>query len=434
METLSSQVAQLRQLQLLRFIIIVLQSLALAAGYPYLEHSQQWWLSLLIGAQWCVVLLTQLRLWRGRGFALPEDTELLWHLVLDCLLLTALLYLAGGATNPFVSYYLVPIAVSAATLSIRSTALLTLACLLAYSALMFYFQPLQVFVPPDINTGHIMLHGDQHSMHMMSAEQPNWHIMGMWLNFGLSALLITWFVTRMASTLRVQQAELAAIREQRLRDDQLLGIATLAAGTVHELGTPLSTLAILAEDLTQQGAAPAALQEDLALLARQVERCKQIVQNLSRAAAQQHSGVLQKIPAADYVRDVLTHWQLLQPAVPLTMYPAPLPVTIRADATLEQALINLLNNAAEASPQGIEAGAGLNAANELYFTIRDFGAGVMLAPEQAGKPFVSTRGEGRGLGLFLARAAVQRLGGRVTLEPHPRGGTLTTVILPIEPA
>jgi len=412
-------------LQILRLVMALLQSLALLAGYRYLDALQQQWLPLWILLVWAVLCATQFFNPRFQ----TEERTLLIHLVVDCLLLTAMLYLAGGATNPFVSYYLVPIAVSAATLSIRSTALLTTACLLAYSVLMFYFQPLEILSPHDMHAGHVMLHGDQHSMQMIPAAQPNWHIMGMWLNFGLSALLITWFVTRMASTLRAQQAELAAIREQRLRDDQLLGIATLAAGTVHELATPLSTMAILTEDLKISTREDKNISGDMALLVEQVKRCQAIVQNLSRSAAQQQSGSLQKISMTNYFRDVLTHWQLLQPGVPLKIHSEAPQGFIRTDSTLEQALINLLNNAAEASPQGIEVTTTRSVFGEGYFIIRDFGAGVQLSADQLGKPFVSTRGEGHGLGLFLSRAAIERLGGQVKLETHPEGGSVTTVIL-----
>lgn len=418
----------IQSLQILRLVMALLQSLALLVGYRYLNELQQQWLLVWVALVWAVLCATQF----FKPFFQTEERTLLIHLVIDCFLLTVMLYLAGGATNPFVSYYLVPIAVSAATLSIRSTAFLTAACLLAYSGLMFYFQPLQILSPHDMHAGHVMLHGDQHSMQMIPAEQPNWHIMGMWLNFGLSALLITWFVTRMASALRLREAELFAIREQRLRDDQLLGVATLAAGTVHELATPLSTMAILTEELKVATREDKNLAGDMALLAEQVERCKQIVQNLSRSAAQQQSGELQQVNARDYFRDVLTHWQLLQAVVPVKIHDTQITGTVRTDATLEQALINLLNNGAEASPRGIEVAITCPVSGKVHFTIRDFGAGIQLSPEQLGKPFVSTRGEGRGLGLFLSRAAIERLGGQVKLESHPDGGSVTAVILALE--
>jgi two-component system sensor histidine kinase RegB len=348
-----------------------------------------------------------------------------------CIVLTVVLYLNGGATNPFVSLYLVPIAIAAATLSIRFTISLTVFCLLVYSLLMFYYQPLQHLSPHDeMMTRQIILHGDEHQMHMMPNEGPNWHVIGMWLNFGLSALLITWFVTRMAHSLRIQAAELSAVREKQLRDEQLLAIATLAAGTLHELGTPLATMTLLTEDLNHGAKNNPELARDATLLAEQVARCKLILQNLAQAA-EQPSGQLQRVAVNDYLGKVLNHWQLLKPGVALKRELQFTPVFIHADNTLEQALINLLNNAAEASPKGIEVSVQENkTANTLIIRIRDYGAGVSLAAEQLGKPFVSTRGSGRGLGLFLSNAAIERLGGQIQLAAHSEGGTFTTIVLP----
>src|SRR5690606_5688492 len=235
----------IQSLQVLRLIMALVQTAALAAGYPYLDNLQQQLLPLCVSLPWLVLALTRTL----PPLQVENERRMLLHLLTDCALLTAMLYLAGGATNPFVSWYLVPIAIAAATLPIRSTALLTGLCLLAYPVLMTSYLPLAILSPQqEVLALHDMAGGElshpQHAMHLAMDSGVNWHLAGMWLNFGLSALLITWFVTRMAAELRHQQAELAAIREQHLRDAQLLGIVTLAAGTVHELATRLSTMAI----------------------------------------------------------------------------------------------------------------------------------------------------------------------------------------------
>jgi two-component system sensor histidine kinase RegB len=107
---------------------------------------------------------------------------------------------------------------------------------------------------------------------------------------------------------------------------------------------------------------------------------------------------------------------------------------IAVDRTLGQALTNLLDNAADASPSGIEV-AGQWSGVELVLAIRDHGPG--LTPEAAGKagtPFFTTKqDDGMGLGLYLARLILERFGGSVVLENHPRGGTLTRVRLPLKP-
>ena len=343
------------------------------------------------------------------------------------IVLTGLLYLNGGATNPFVSLYLVPIAISAATLSVRFTVALAAFCLLAYSLLMFHYQPLQFLSP----SHEMVLNSEQHSMHMTTDNPVNWHVVGMWLNFVLSTLLISYFVLRMARALRSQDAELSAIREKQLRDEQLLGIATLAAGTLHELGTPLATMTLLTEGLTSNAAGNAAIADDAKLLAEQLARCRTIVHSLARAA-EQPSDQLQRAPLASYLNKVLGDWHLLQPAIPVQKHFEHARSFIRLDSTLEQALINLLNNAAEASPNGIDISVRETAMNDtVTIAILDHGSGISLDAESIGKPFASTRGPGRGLGLFLSNATVERLGGKVMLQSNSSGGTLTTVTLPV---
>lgn len=350
------------------------------------------------------------------------------HLVLFavCILLTLVLYLQGGATNPFVSLYLVPVAISAAILSVRFTLALAVFCLLAYSLLMFFYEPLQLLSP-----NHELLPAGEHQGHHMGADAGiNWHLWGMWVNFVLSTLLITYFVVRMARTVRTQQAELTAIRERQLRDEQLVGIATLAAGTLHELGTPLATMTLLADDLKVAAQRAPEIAEDAQLISEQLARCKVILQSLARAA-EQPSDQPRRVVVSEYLDSVLVKWQLLMPGVPLRRSAAGEHAAITVDSTFEQALINLLNNAAEASPAGIELSVSEDArAHVVSISIRDHGEGIRVDKDRLGKPFASTRGQGRGLGLFLSNATVERLGGEVTLQAHPGGGTLTTITLP----
>lgn len=133
--------------------------------------------------------------------------------------MSVLLYLTGGASNPLVSYYLVPVSIAAATLARQlswAVAGLAFAC---YSLLLVWYRPVAALAPA-------MHHGD-----------VNLHVLGMWANFAVSAGLISYFLVNMATELRRQQQHLTRQREEQLRDEQLLGIATLAAGAAHELGT-----------------------------------------------------------------------------------------------------------------------------------------------------------------------------------------------------
>lgn len=80
----------------------------------------------------------------------------------------------------------------------------------------------------------------------------NLHVSGMWFTFVLSTVLIAWFIVRMSHSIRQRDKELAEAREQALCNEQIIALGTLAAGAAHELGTPLSTMAVIAGELQQE--------------------------------------------------------------------------------------------------------------------------------------------------------------------------------------
>lgn len=402
----------LRRLLSIRAIVLALQALALIWATSLDASALALGpLTSLLGLYTFLALGTA---WRLRQPWRVTDAELLGQLLADVLLLSLLLYWSGGSTNPFVSCYLVPLSIAAAVLPRGFTWCLTALCIGAYTLMLFYYQPLAWLAPSHQHHG--------------GGLSP--HIIGMWASFSMSALLITYFVSRMAEALRIRDAQLAQEREARLREEQLLGLGALAAGTAHELGTPLAGVCVLAADLQDELADHPTLAEDARLLVQQADSCRHILQNLARAAEPLRRGERQRLPAADYLATVLDHWQLLRPDARCALHVRS-SGTIEVDATLEQALINLLNNAFEASEDGIEL--QLDASpDQVVISVLDRGPG--LSPDiasQAGQPFTSTKGDGRGLGLFLANASIERLGGLVSRQQREGGGTCTRVRLPI---
>jgi two-component system sensor histidine kinase RegB len=133
-----------------------------------------------------------------------------------------------------------------------------------------------------------------------------------------------------------------------------------------------------------------------------------------------------------WLDEALHRWHLMRPESTYRFQlvgDGPVP-TLAPPPDLTQALLNLLNNAADACPVGLEVSLDWNPEN-IFISIRDHGAGVPLAiAEQIGKPFFTTKGKGFGLGLFLSKASVTRAGGSVRLYSHEEGGTLTELRLP----
>lgn len=401
------------RLILIRLLVLLAQSLSVMGAYVSGWFPLPWApLLLTLGISALASIVTLLRLSRRWPVT---DFEYGLQLCFDMLIHSILLYYSGGPTNPFVSYYLVPLTIAAATLPWFYTAVLGGFAVAAYSVLLLWYEPLNAFVLP-VSRGSI-----------------NLHTIGMWLNLAMSAGLISLFVVRMAAALRQHAERLAERREQSMRDTQLLGIASVAAGAAHELSTPLSTMSVLLKDLRSDYPDPQ-LQEDLALLQEQVKLCKDSLQHMVRSAEQSRLQPSRPEVADVWLKGLLTRWQLMRPEaswqwMPLPSGPVP---CLQSSPELGQAVLNLLNNAADACLEGIEISLSWDS-RRLILKIRDYGPGVPLhVAEQLGTAFVTTKGKkGFGLGLFLSQAAVERTGGSVRLYNQEGGGTLSEVILPI---
>ena len=202
------------------------------------------------------------------------------QLVVDVILMTIILYRTGGSTNPFVSWYLVPLTIAAATLRIGFTASLALLTLAAYSFLLFRYIPFAPFGGMQLSQGEMLMPDNPHAHHQMMLQSTqsngveeagfNLHIFGMWLNFVLSAGLITFFVSRMSHALREQDKKLAEQHEHLLQREQVVSLGALAAGAAHELGTPLSTMTVIARDIEDELPEDSPLREDVVMLRRQL--------------------------------------------------------------------------------------------------------------------------------------------------------------------
>ena len=406
----SSAVINLRRLLGLR--AITLAGLGLTLWFAVARLGMPLPVPPLTGVLTGMLLLSLATLWRLRRAWPVRDRELFVQLLLDAAVLTALFYFSGGSTNPFVMLYLLPLAIAAAAALpagyVWGMAGVTTAC---YTALLAWHVPLP------------------HSAQAHDADF-GMHVLGMWLGFVLSAALIAWFAVKMAATVRERDRTLAAMRENALRHERVLALGTLATGAAHELGTPLSTMAVLVKDIAPEQGISA---DKLGILRTQIARCKEILASLSAAAGQVRAESGQSLALDAWLRELTERWLALRPGVNARQHfegtqPAP---RVLAELTLAQAITNILNNAADASPDSVEIDARWSA-DELVLEIADRGAG--LTPEvqaSVGAPFLTTKSDGLGLGLFLAYTTLNRFGGDVRLMQRDGGGVLCRLTLPL---
>lgn len=466
---------QLQRLVILRWMEILSQLLVVGVAVSVLGMALP--VIALTSITLTLLLVNMFTWWRLSRSWPVLPLEFFFQLLVDVVALTGLLYLAGGSTNPFVSLFLLPLTIAAIGLSAGYAWSLAGITVLAYSVLLFFHQPLpspkadlpgQSWWMPlamgpgghgghgaasapaqetaSVHTGHASADGVLEEGELCStahgtgvAESGNangdfaLHLVGMWFNFLVSAGVVGFFLTRMAATLRARERELAAVREESLRNEQILALGTMAAGAAHQMGTPLSTLAVLLREM-EMDHPQGPLAEDLALARQQVDHCKQTLTELLAHAGSARGEDAGAATLAHWLNAMMDRWQLLRPTAKLDAYLDGPELTILNERSLEQALLNLLDNAADASQASQQPISLLAHWTEVdcIIEIRDHGTGLdSETAARIGQPFISTKSGGLGIGLFLSNATLERFGGKVALHPHPAGGTLTRVTLPL---
>ncbi|MGY4423564.1 ATP-binding protein [Bradyrhizobium quebecense] len=344
-----------------------------------------------------------------------NNRELLVALALDVAALTALLYLSGGATNPFTSLYLLQVTLGAVLLDAPSTwSLVALVCM-NFAWLTSYYRPLEL--PQGF------------------AEAFNLYIAGTFIGLVLDAVLLVVFMTRINRNLRDRDLRLAALRQHAAEQDHIVQMGLLASGAAHELGTPLASLSVILGDWRRMPALASdpELSQDLGEMEISVQRCKSIVTGILLSAGEARGEGSSPTTVAAFLTALVEEWRTTRPSATLYFRNAfGADLAIVSDIALKQAIFNVLDNAAEVSRDWIELMAERNA-DKLVLSVTDRGPGFsreMLA--HVGKPYQSTKGSsGSGLGLFLVVNVVRKLGGVVTARNRPDIGAAVRLELPL---
>lgn len=359
-----------------------------------------WWLiglhASLIGAA----------LWRLRAGREPTVMELQIELATDAALLAALIYFTGGYANPFISLLLVPLLLVATLLPPRATWIMAVWTVILYSLLAFWYQPLILTVS--------------------TASAIDLHLTGMWMNFIFTVLFVTLALVSLSAALHRRDRILAEARERALRDEQIFLLGMQAASAAHDLATPLAALKLGLDELGHEYAGDDELTPPLARLKRQAERMQHTLARLAVAAGAGRAGEVTPAETFEaWLRQTFEHWQLMRPQVQARLGvlrdTAEPERSLVAPAAWVSILTTVLNNAADASPDEVILEAEARA-DGWEIRVLDRGPGF----EQVGP-----KSGGWGIGLRLAQASLERLGGRLEITArHPGGGSCVSLYLP----
>jgi two-component system, sensor histidine kinase RegB len=400
----------MRQLVQLRWIAVAGQTLAILFVHFGLRVALPLPQMLGIAATLGVVNLVT-------TYTLPRHdvrgVEVMVALLLDMAVLTLLLYFSGGATNPFISLYLLQVVLGAILLPPASAAVLLVASALAYALLSVRFVPLAL--PATLDADSLFT-------------------LGRWIGFVMVATLLVMFSTRISSNLRGRDAYLADLRQHAAEEEGIVRMGLFASGAAHELGTPLGTLSVILADWRRVPAIAndPELSAERAEMEGEVQRCKAIVSDILQSAGQPRGEAMERAAPEPFLRAVADAWAPTHPQVPLDYRASGLDgVVLAVEPALRQAIWNLLDNAAAASPTGVALTAGIEDGS-VAIAVQDWGDG--FAPEllaRVGERMRSSKGAGHGVGLFLAASVARRLGGRLEARNRAGGGAEVRLLLPL---
>ena len=401
----------------LRWVSLLAMALMSLVVFPWLAPAQP--VAPLAGVTLCL-LAVNLALLGGLAEWLVGRWGAFLQLTVDMVAWGAFLYFTGGVTNPAISLLLPVVAVGASILPALQAWLLAVLAVVLYSLLWQYHQP----------------------VYLADADQAMyWHLAGMWISFAFSAVTVVWFIVRLNSELARRDDELAAVNAARARDAYVVGLGKLAAGAAHRLGTPLGTLRILTDDVASRAELPAEVHEDVQLMREQVDHCRDILNGLTREAGQQRAEGGGAVDAFAWARAVAERWQRLRPGAALVIGAGVADggeagAVIVADASLGEALHNLIDNAANANARAGKGDVAVEVATGredglVLVEVLDRGPGLDPARVEAARHApLGGHAEGMGVGLMLAHAAIEHHGGRLEFRSRSGGGTIARMLIP----
>ncbi|SHK05745.1 two-component system, sensor histidine kinase RegB [Marinobacter antarcticus] len=363
-----------------------------------------------------LILFNLFSLWRDRLHQSVTNRPLFLALLVDVVSLTALLFLSGGATNPFAFLFLLQVILSAVLLEVWATWIIVGLTSISLAAMTVYYVPLAPL------TSH-------------AHPFPSAYLEGLLISFALNAILLAFVITRITRNLRSGDAQLADLRQRAAEEEHIVRMGLLASGAAHELGTPLATMSVILGDwrrmpeLTGQ----VELQDEIAEMQAQLQRCKTIVSGILLSAGETRGESSVKTTLRTFLQDLVEEWRNIR-SIETFQYDNRIiedcPVVF--DTALKQMIWNVLDNALEASPQWVSLEIGRND-ELLQLEVSDRGPGFppeMLA--EFGKPYQSSKGKpGGGLGLFLSVNVARRLGGTVEAHNRAKGGARVKLTLPL---
>ena len=386
-----------KTLVILRWIAIVGQLFTIALVYFFLVYELHFFYCLtiiIIGA------LTNLYLqFKVKENQLSNFNSTL-YLMYDLFQLSFLLYFTGGVTNPFAILLIIPAIVSSTFLSLKSTLNLSFLTIAVLLILTVYHFPLP-------HSGDLHFH------------VPNYYIYSITIAILIGLIFLTYFGARFGNESRKRTEALNKLELILAKEHELESIGLQAAAAAHSLGTPLSTITVIAKELDKEIGNNPKYSKDINLLLSQTKRCSEILKNLSKDQLKEDT-FLSDVKIGDLLEEIVRSYSEISEKK-LSLFTDKNKTNPRIEKTLEitYGLRNFIGNAVKYSTSLVEI--NVESSNKITeVTVCDDGPGFSEdIINLLGEPYIRSKNKiissksGLGLGTFIGKTLLERMKGKV---------------------
>ena len=219
-----------------------------------------------------------------------SDRSAFIFLLIDILQLGTLIYLSGGIVNPFIIFIIIPSVFSSSNLSLKTNILLVSLTTIIIVILTFYSKDL-----PSPLSDHFHV--------------SPYYYYSIPIALVVALVFFNYFAMTFGTQSRLRKEALAKMEEVMAKEHEMLSLGGQAAAAAHSLGTPLSTIKIISQELLKQLKNNKEVIQDVELLASQVERCNQILRKLSLEPNQEDDFIDEDLAMKDYIREIVFSFQ-----------------------------------------------------------------------------------------------------------------------------
>jgi two-component system sensor histidine kinase RegB len=406
---------RLRTLNLIRWVAILGQYLAVTTAFFWLEINFNFYWALI-----CIlssVILNIVVSFKSLPTRTLTANEAALYLIFDSIQLIALLYITGGLTNPFCILIVAPFIISATYLDLYRIIIIGVVSILSVTLLAFYYQPISSNI-----------------FEFNSLDFSIFQIFGIWLSLIVSLTFIGIYCFRIADESRkvegaLKETQLALSDEEKVSD-----IMSLTAAAVHELGTPLSTISVIIKEIANDLSKDEKNYDDILLIQSQIKRCSEILNRLRQGDINNdNSTFINQLDFPRLINEIVKDYELdtIELDIKIDNYFKESNFIISRKPEIVHSLSNIIENAYQYAKQKIN----INLISKDEFVILEIindGEGFpgSILPI-LGEPYVKKNEKnhsGIGLGLFIAKNLINKTQGRMEFKNIENIGACVRII------